>query len=146
MSCGIAPVHDVALADSAPGDFPEQFDPAAQQTFLQLLRPADRLEQVERRARDVFGDVGHRDQVRDVDQRFQPGQLPAEQFLHRGAGLRGLLVDNRECQRVLGAEMEIHRALGQLRFGQNVVEADRVIRALGELVCRGSQNLLARRV
>ncbi len=42
--------------------------------------------------------------------------------------------------------MEIHRALGQLRFGQNVVEADRVIGALGKLVRRGSQNLLARRI
>ena len=75
-----------------------------------------------------------------------PDSLPGEQVLDRGAGPGGLLVDDRQRQRVLGAEMEIHRALGQLRFGQNVVEADGVIRTLGELVCRGSQDLLARRI
>ena len=42
--------------------------------------------------------------------------------------------------------MKIHRALGQLRFGQNVVEADGVIGTLGELVCGRSQNLLASRI
>ena len=42
--------------------------------------------------------------------------------------------------------MKVHRALGQLRFGQNVVEADGVIRTLGELVGGGSQNLLASRI
>ena len=50
---GIALFDDVALADSAPGDLAEQFDPAAQQPLLQLLGPANRLEQVERRPGDV---------------------------------------------------------------------------------------------
>src|SRR6185437_11511703 len=40
--------------------------------------------------------------------------------------------------------MKIHRALGELGLGQNVVEADGVIRSLRKLVRRGSQNLLAR--
>jgi hypothetical protein len=42
--------------------------------------------------------------------------------------------------------MEIHCALGQLRFSENIVEADGVVRALGELVCGSSQDLISRRI
>ena len=75
-----------------------------------------------------------------------PDSLRVNNSWNRGAGPDGLLVDDRQRQRVLGAEVEVHRALGQLRLGENVVEADGVIGTLGELVRRGSQDLLARRI
>jgi hypothetical protein len=40
--------------------------------------------------------------------------------------------------------VEIHCALGQFGFGEDIVEADLVVRQPGELVGGGMQNLLAR--
>jgi hypothetical protein len=93
-----------------------------------------------------LGDVSDSYQIGEVDKCFQPGQLPGEQVLDRLRVCFGLLIDNDQCQRVPRPEMEIHCALGQLRFSENVVEADGVVRALSELVCGGSQDLISSRI
>jgi hypothetical protein len=65
---------------------------------------------------------------------FPVRKASVEQVLNRRARPGDLLIDDGQRQRVLRAEMEIHCALGQLRFGEDVVEADGVVRPLGELV------------
>jgi hypothetical protein len=44
---------------------------------------------------------------------------------------------------MLGAEMEIHCALGQFGLSEDIVKADLVVGLPGELMCGGTQNLLA---
>jgi hypothetical protein len=42
---------------------------------------------------------------------------------------------------VLGPEVEIHRTLGDFRIRENVVEADKAIRPVSELMRGGAQDL-----
>jgi hypothetical protein len=113
-----------------------------QQFRLQPFSPPDRAKQIHRRPRHVLADVSNGDQVHEVDQGFQTRKLLADQVLDGGGPHGGVLFDDGHRQRVLRAEVKIHRAFGEFGFGEDVVEADVVVGALRELVRRPAQNLL----
>ncbi len=140
----VAILQDVTLVDAALHGDREVVDPALMQRCLQPLDPADGLNQMQSRPGDVLADVAHRQLIREVDQRLQAGQLPCQQIVDRRVRSRDLIVDDRQRQRMLRAEVKIHGALGQFGFGEHIVEADLVVGKPGELACGGAQDLLAR--
>ena len=76
----------------------------------------------------------------------RPESFRASSSSTEASGHRGAVLDDRRRQRVLRPEMEVHRALGDFRIGENVVEADQAVRLACELVRRRAQDLQPRGV
>ena len=108
---------------------------------LQSVGAANGLKEIQSGSSSLVADVLDGDEIGDVDQGLEARELSREQLVDRGSGDRGAVLDDRRRQRVLGPEMEVHRALGDFRIGENVVEADQAVRLACELARSRAEDL-----